>query len=272
MPQNYKISPSEMTFLYEECKHCFVNKVKHGIGRPSIPIPGIFSTIASLQKEFHSDKRTEDFCPELPPGKVVLGEKWVQSRQISFDGIQSTCYIKGRFDVVMELDDGTYLIGDFKTGKPSAEKTEMYSRQLHAYSYSLENPDGGSLSLGPISTLGLLYFTPDTYAQLDLTRQTLEGNLTWVEVERNDEFFMQFMKNVLVLLDGDSPPSDPENCSWCKYRSLTGDLSGESIDSDQKSTAPACPDCGGPMQLRSGRFGEFWSCLKYPDCKGTRNP
>ena len=73
MSNNYKITPSDMTFLYEECKHCFVNRVKYGIDRPSIPIPGIFSIIASLQKGYHSDKRTEDFCPELPPGKVVLG-------------------------------------------------------------------------------------------------------------------------------------------------------------------------------------------------------
>ncbi|MBD3156040.1 MAG: hypothetical protein GF368_05305 [Candidatus Aenigmarchaeota archaeon] len=25
------------------------------------------------------------------------------------------------------------------------------------------------------------------------------------------------------------------------------------------------------MTLKSGKYGEFWSCLKYPDCKGTRN-
>jgi len=116
MPNHYKITPSEMTFLYQECKHCFVNKIKFGIDRPSIPLPGIFTTIAALQKDHFSDKRTEDFCPDLPPGKVVLGEKWIRSKPISFQGIESTCYIKGRFDVVMALDDGTYLVGDFKTG------------------------------------------------------------------------------------------------------------------------------------------------------------
>ena len=269
MPQNYKISPSEMTFLYEECKHCFVNKVKHGVDRPSIPLPGIFSTIASLQKDFHADKRTEEFCPDLPPGKVVLGEKWVQSKPISFEGIQSTCFIKGRFDVVMELDDGSYLVGDFKTGNPSQEKTDMYSRQLHAYIYSLEHPDAGALTLGPISTLGLLYFTPDAYDQAALTRPTLEGSLTWIEIERNDDNFLLFMKDVLTLLNGDPPAPDPKNCSWCRYRSLTEELPG---NAEQKPAAPACPKCGGPMRLRSGKFGEFWSCLKFPECRGSRNP
>ncbi len=34
---------------------------------------------------------------------------------------------------------------------------------------------------------------------------------------------------------------------------------------------PPCPRCGGPMRRRSGRYGQFWGCLKYPVCKGTRN-
>ena len=24
------------------------------------------------------------------------------------------------------------------------------------------------------------------------------------------------------------------------------------------------------MSLKRGKYGEFWSCLKYPDCEGTR--
>ena len=33
--------------------------------------------------------------------------------------------------------------------------------------------------------------------------------------------------------------------------------------------APACPQCGTPMQQRTGKSGAFWSCSRYPDCKGT---
>lgn len=31
-----------------------------------------------------------------------------------------------------------------------------------------------------------------------------------------------------------------------------------------------CPLCGGPMVLRSGRYGDFYGCASYPKCKGTR--
>ncbi len=34
---------------------------------------------------------------------------------------------------------------------------------------------------------------------------------------------------------------------------------------------PACPRCNGPTKLRKGGFGEFWSCTRYPHCKGTVN-
>lgn len=32
-----------------------------------------------------------------------------------------------------------------------------------------------------------------------------------------------------------------------------------------------CPECGGEMISRKGKFGVFWGCKKYPECKGTRD-
>jgi DNA topoisomerase-1 len=34
--------------------------------------------------------------------------------------------------------------------------------------------------------------------------------------------------------------------------------------------APVCPDCGRPMQIRRSRFGTFWGCTGYPECKGIQ--
>jgi DNA topoisomerase-1 len=31
--------------------------------------------------------------------------------------------------------------------------------------------------------------------------------------------------------------------------------------------APACENCGRPMRRRRGRYGEFWGCTGYPECK-----
>ncbi|NWL08077.1 DNA topoisomerase III [Pseudomonas hunanensis] len=37
-----------------------------------------------------------------------------------------------------------------------------------------------------------------------------------------------------------------------------------------RSKGPACPVCRSPMRQRKGRTGNFWSCVHYPDCKGTK--
>ncbi|NIZ13497.1 topoisomerase DNA-binding C4 zinc finger domain-containing protein [Phaeobacter sp. HF9A] len=34
---------------------------------------------------------------------------------------------------------------------------------------------------------------------------------------------------------------------------------------------PRCPKCGSAMRRRSGRYGQFWGCSRYPKCRGTRN-
>ena len=34
--------------------------------------------------------------------------------------------------------------------------------------------------------------------------------------------------------------------------------------------SPPCPQCGAPMHQRTGKNGAFWSCSRYPDCKGTQ--
>ncbi|CAM5195865.1 Protein kinase YegI [Castellaniella denitrificans] len=33
---------------------------------------------------------------------------------------------------------------------------------------------------------------------------------------------------------------------------------------------PTCPRCSSSMRRRSGRYGQFWGCSRYPGCRGTR--
>ena len=36
--------------------------------------------------------------------------------------------------------------------------------------------------------------------------------------------------------------------------------------------APDCPDCGSPMAWRKGRYGHFWGCTGFPNCKTVLQP
>ena len=32
-----------------------------------------------------------------------------------------------------------------------------------------------------------------------------------------------------------------------------------------------CPECGKRMKSRTGKYGVFWGCSDYPNCRGTRD-
>ena len=33
---------------------------------------------------------------------------------------------------------------------------------------------------------------------------------------------------------------------------------------------PTCPDCGHAMTMRESKYGKFWGCRQFPNCRGTR--
>ena len=121
MTQIFKLSPSELTFLWSECPRCFYLKVARGINRPPSAMPAIFQRIDRLMKGFFQGKPTEEITPSLPPGHVRFADNWVESVPISFPGRQAQAYIRGKFDSVVEFAGGGYGVVDFKTTEPRVE-------------------------------------------------------------------------------------------------------------------------------------------------------
>lgn len=214
---NHKLSPSDFAFLYGGCKRCYYLKVVHGIFQPSIPLPSIFSKIAGLLKSYYDGKHTKELHPDLPPGIVKYGEKYVTSNIIERPTHSTTCFISGRFDIVVEFEDKTYGIIDFKTGNPNDVYYDIYSRQLHAYAYALEHPAPTALSLSPISKMGLLYFYPSKVSQQSIEWLSYEAEIHWVEVSKEEQKFLTFIDNVLDLLESSVLPDSSPNCKWCEY-------------------------------------------------------
>ena len=73
-----------------------------------------------------------------------------------------------------------------------------------------------------------------------------EGGINWVEVLR--EFYTPFKIN----LDA-------------KYKEV------ESKKTEAVITDKLCPKCGTNMVIKMGRFGKFYACPKFPECKHTEN-
>jgi hypothetical protein len=145
--------------------------------------------------------------------------KWINSAPIAFDGLDASCYLKGAFDSVLNFDDGTYGVIDFKTSSPSPAHVAFYGRQLSAYAFALEHPSEKGLRINPISKLGLLYLDPvDIEHGEDHKRITYGGEVTWREIPKDEAGFLAFMRGVLTLLSQPEPPPAPESCGFCAYR------------------------------------------------------
>jgi hypothetical protein len=214
-PRFYKLSPSDLVFLWQECPRCFYQKVVDGVQRPRSPMPKIFTNIDSLMKVRLNGRRTEDLAPGMPPGALDFGEKWVESTPIRVPGSSITVALRGRLDIAVRLDDGTHGVVDFKTAERRAAHVPLYGRQLHAYAWALERPASGRFRLDAVRTLGLLVFEPDTFSN-QVGSGSLTGRLTWIDVPRNDGAFTEFLGQVVSVLDRQTPPLPNEDCAWCQ--------------------------------------------------------
>ena len=54
------------------------------------------------------------------------------------------------------------------------------------------------------------------------------------------------------------------------FELLGKELSGEGT-ADARQNVKTCPKCGMTMVKRKGKFGEFWGCKGFPDCRYTEN-
>ena len=215
---SWKLSPSDLTFLWDECPRCFYLKVVHGYTRPASAFPRIFSRIDQLMKAFFQDLPTADISPSLPEGFVRFGDRWVVSQPIQLPGHAQSTYIKGRFDSVVEFADGSFGVVDFKTSQPRQEHVAFYSRQLHAYAYALENPAEKALMLAPISRLGLLCVEPMDMNRVAADRLAYLGEISWLECPKDEAGFLDFIERVVSMLEDPQPPPPAENCAYCQYR------------------------------------------------------
>ncbi len=63
--------------------------------------------------------------------------------------------------------------------------------------------------------------------------------------------------------------TDPNSCTFTKENPIDlPDL--DSADMQETAQEEYCENCGRPMVLKRGRFGQFMACTGYPDCKTTR--
>lgn len=208
----YKLSPSDFKYLWEECPHCFWQKIHQGIRQPSI-MPSIFTKISGILQTFVVGKSTQTLVPNMPRGTIISQETFVKSAAIP---PSKKSYISGRLDLLIELPDKTYGVVDLKMVDTKTENLAKFARQLHAYKFALENPADGHKPIA-ITRLGILAFAPEAVEVRD-GNYYFRANPTWQEIPIAMKDFFEFIQQVESLLEGDEPPLN-KACQWCEYRS-----------------------------------------------------
>lgn len=56
-----------------------------------------------------------------------------------------------------------------------------------------------------------------------------------------------------------------------KFQPLVEDAYEKMPKKELERVGRVCPDCGGELVFRNGRFGKFISCINFPSCKHTEN-
>lgn len=208
----FKLSPSDFKYLYEDCKHCYYQKVKNNVALPSIGMPGVFSKLNSLLQNAIIGMDLKEIDSKLPSGKIEVKEGFLKSKPIP---PANDCFIGGRFDIASRLDDGTYSVIDFKITDPSEDKIQKFFAQLHAYKFALENPAFGEPK--KVSKMGVVTINPEEVLFPGDT-VVFKAKPQWFEIAEDMDRFYAFISEISKLLNGPVPAENPDNCKWCFYR------------------------------------------------------
>jgi len=175
---------------------------------------------------------------------------------------------RGVIDRIAKGRDGTIRVIDYKTGR-------------------VENP----LDTLQLPSYALYIFQHNIDVEIELCYENLREELTVVVpfhrkgIKRVKEELLQQIQGVLDTPPGNFFPKPSILCLWCGYNTIC-DNPHESVKTgfaaqtglktggnplNREIPEDTCPLCGGQLRKRSGKFGLFWGCSHFPQCRYTRN-
>lgn len=90
-----------------------------------------------------------------------------------------------------------------------------------------------------------------------------------IEIDERKQRLYNKARQVLVdILQDSAIPTDVRSQMLGALSDEISEMLG-SLDEFDWSTELECPECNGKMVLRNSRFGLFYGCMKFPQCKAT---
>ena len=226
-----ELSPSSLDFQINKCHRCFYLSKKLGIQANNFP-PPVFNQLDLIQKSFFINKDTSFISEKLPKGRFLQDNELPKkiSSSLLKDNKGRDFKLIGIPDLVIEFEDKTYGIIDFKTTKISEKKADFYKFQLEAYATIFENP--GEINstktplLSPVIKLAILQFDPLKIENKNGMNCNFIFDIGYVELEnRIYEKLIDRVTLALDILQMNEPPLINENCNDCAFFKKQSQLS-----------------------------------------------
>lgn len=177
-------------------------------------MPGLIGVITEMQEAQYRTATSADFSASLPNGRVHSTGGWVESAPFVIPGTEKKWCVRGKYDFLMEYDDGTWGIIDTKFSGSLGEKTGFYSPQIEAYAYALENPHRGETR--PVSTVGLMVWAPAAVAGTDTSGFHMQLDHQYQPARRGAAEFTALLDEVKSLIGSDMPTAN-DSCPYCTW-------------------------------------------------------
>ncbi len=112
---------------------------------------------------------------------------------------------------------------------------------------------------------------PDLWERMLSLCEKHDVAFNWVKGHAGDEYNERCDR---LAVEAASKPNLPPDEPYERYEReiQTGASNGESHSDESppdSSLAADCPECGARMVLRKGKFGKFYGCSRFPECRGV---
>lgn len=227
MDENIKISAKNLGILAlpDHCPKCFCTKLKMGFKLPYQVFPGIFSSIDSYSKKitwghFSSFKTAPSWFNQIGKCKNVIPVP--HHSKFFYVDEKAGIRLTGLPDEIVEMEDGTYVILDYKTSRFTNNQDlllPLYIVQLNAYALIFEE-----LGMGKVSGLYLLYYEPQGDCPIengikevllqDGFHMPFTAHLKQIDLDPQ-RIVLPLLKRVRAMWDKGQVPAAKDGCRDC---------------------------------------------------------
>ena len=159
----------------------------------------------------------------------------------------------------------------------NVEKKQHFTNPPARYTEAKLIAEMEKLGIGRPSTYATIISNIRDRGYVDLIEKKFVPTTVGVEVtDKLQEFFsdiinVEYTSNMESDLDFiASHEKDSINVLtefYKKFEPIVQKAFGEMEKAKPQETGEVCPECGSPLVIRKGRYGEFTACSNYPECK-----